>query len=361
MLGKTYLYLGDLENAEKNCMLAYDHAKGADLKAFAANACECLSDINQKKGNYQLALDYKIEQSAIEDSVLNRDNIEQLKSLEMSYQFDRERDSIFTANMRAQLLAEAEKKRQRNLMGVGIGFVGFVALGLFSRYRVLRRKNAIIAEEKERSESLLLNILPQETAEELKLTGKAKAHRFEQVTVLFSDIKDFTTIGETFSPEELVFELNHCFSAFDELLNDYRVEKIKTVGDAYICAGGLPSPYENSAKQTLELAIKMQQFMQEYQRKRKAAGKPFFQIRIGLHTGPVVAGIVGIKKFAYDIWGDTVNTAARMEQNCEVGEITLSESTAKLVSQHFPIQNKGKVEVKGKGSMDLFYLPSGSI
>jgi class 3 adenylate cyclase len=211
-------------------------------------------------------------------------------------------------------------------------------------------------EEKNRSENLLLNILPAETAEELKRTGMAHAKDFNEVTVLFTDFKNFTKMTEQLNARELVSEINYCYSAFDNIISKYGVEKIKTIGDSYMCAGGLPVENETNPEDTLMAALEIRDFMVREKQKRETLGKSFFEIRIGLHTGPVVAGIVGIKKFAYDIWSDTVNIASRMESSGESGKVNISGSTYELVKEKFKCAYRGKIEAKNKGEIDMYFV-----
>ena len=178
--------------------------------------------------------------------------------------------------------------------------------------KVIREQKEAVEKEKERSETLLLNILPEEVAEELKEKGHSDAQLIDEVTVLFTDFKGFTAMSEQVSPKELVADLHNCFTAFDTICEKYGIEKIKTIGDAYMAAGGLPSPNTTHAQDVVNAASEMAAVVEQGKAKKIAAKLPFFEVRIGIHTGPVVAGIVGIKKFQYDIWGDTVNTAARV-------------------------------------------------
>jgi class 3 adenylate cyclase len=212
--------------------------------------------------------------------------------------------------------------------------------------------------EKEKSDDLLLNILPAEVAEELKQTGHCQAKTFSMVTVMFMDFKDFTSVSERVSAELLVDEINACFSAFDGIIQKFRIEKIKTVGDAYICAGGLPSLNLTHAVDVVNAAIEIQNFMLHRKKEKEAAGEFTFDMRVGINTGPVVAGIVGVKKFQYDIWGDTVNLAARMEQNSEAGKINISGSTYKLVKDTFHCVYRGKIETKNKGEVEMYFVNS---
>jgi class 3 adenylate cyclase len=223
---------------------------------------------------------------------------------------------------------------------------------------VVEQKNEAV-KQKKRSDELLLNILPEETAEELKVTGSAKAKHINQATVLFTDMKDFTQLSEKLTPEELVAEINDCFSEFDRILEKFGVEKIKTIGDSYMAAGGLPTPNTTHAKDVVNCALNILQFMQQLNDRKKAEGKISFDIRIGIHTGPVVAGIVGLKKFAYDIWGDTVNIASRMESSGEVGKINISKTTFDLVKDEFTCVYRGKVEAKNKGMIDMYFVEPG--
>lgn len=213
-----------------------------------------------------------------------------------------------------------------------------------------------LTKEKERSEELLLNILPAETAKELKETGTSKPTYYKQVTVFFTDIKGFTQIAEKLSPEELVLEMNICFSEFDRILSLYNVEKIKTIGDSYMAAGGLPVANTTNAADMVKAGIAILNFMRIFNQKRKESGKVPFEMRMGMHTGPVVAGIVGTKKFAYDIWGDTVNIASRMESSGEEGKINISGSTYELIKDEYTFIYRGKISAKNKGKIDMYFL-----
>jgi class 3 adenylate cyclase len=220
----------------------------------------------------------------------------------------------------------------------------------------VEKRNIVIQKEKEKSDELLLNILPSEVAEELKEKGYTTAKSFDEVTVLFSDIKGFTNVAEKLTAKELVKEIDTYFSAFDNIILKYGLEKIKTIGDAYIAAGGLPEKNSATAQNVIETAIAMQQVVEKLKQERITSNKPYFELRIGIHTGPVVAGVVGIKKFQYDIWGDTVNLAARMEQSGVPGKINISQQTYELVKQQFNCVPRGKIEAKNKGEIDMYFV-----
>ena len=210
--------------------------------------------------------------------------------------------------------------------------------------------------EKKRSDELLLNILPSEVVNELKLTGSSKAKTFSMVTVMFTDFKDFTDVSQKISGELLVDEINYCFSAFDNIIQNYKIEKIKTVGDAYICVGGMPELNFTHSSDILSAAMEIRDFMLSRQKEKESRNEIPFQLRIGVHTGPVVAGIVGIKKFAYDIWGDTVNIASRMESSGEAGKINISGATYELVKNKFNCTYRGKIPAKNKGEIDMYFV-----
>ncbi|MBL4585516.1 MAG: adenylate/guanylate cyclase domain-containing protein [Flavobacteriales bacterium] len=215
-----------------------------------------------------------------------------------------------------------------------------------------------IKNEKQNSDDLLLNILPSEIAEEMKTTGVTKAKAYTMVTVMFTDFKGFTNVSQKVSAELLVDEIHHCFSAFDHIIQKYRIEKIKTIGDAYLCASGLPVTNYTHATDMVKAAFEIRDFMIQRKKEKLAKGEIPFELRIGLHTGPVVAGIVGVRKFQYDIWGDTVNTANRMESNCEAGKVNISQSTYELLvdESDLTFEGRGKIEAKGKGELEMYFV-----
>lgn len=222
----------------------------------------------------------------------------------------------------------------------------------------LKKRTEQLRIEKHKTEELLYNILPREIAQELKEKGKTDAKNYDTVSVLFTDFKSFTQTSELLTAQELVSEINICFEAFDAICDKYHIEKIKTIGDSYMVAGGLPVPFSDSAINTVTAALDMIEFMEQRREVRESKGKIAFEMRIGIHSGPVVAGIVGIKKFQYDIWGDTVNTASRVESKGSAGRVNISESTYQLVKDHpaFRFEPRGLVDVKGKEPVGMYFV-----
>jgi class 3 adenylate cyclase/FixJ family two-component response regulator len=220
----------------------------------------------------------------------------------------------------------------------------------------IEKQKKQLESEKSKSDALLLNILPEEIAAELKKFGKSYARKHEEVSVLFADIKGFTSIAEHMTPDLLVTQLDETFRGFDYITGKYGLEKIKTIGDAYMCAAGLPQDDEQHALNAVKAAMDMQSFIAEFSRSKIIQDLPGFEIRIGIHSGSVVSGVVGTKKFVYDIWGDTVNLASQMEQQGEPGKINISGETYKLVKDYYNCQYRGKIAVKGKGDIDMYFI-----
>ena len=323
-----------------------DKAIVIDMELHDLNALKrcysALSTADSLLGDYKGALDAHIKYTNLKDSIFSKDNTIKIARLEM--QKKQQADSLKAEQ--GKQVAELRYRAQRSY--TYIGAAGIIALLAFSVF---------IVKERRKSDRLLLNILPAEVANELKANGSAPAKHFDHVTVLFTDFVGFTQASARMKPQMLIEELDTCFKRFDEITAKYKVEKIKTIGDAYLAVCGLPTADPEHAKNIVKAAIEINAFMQDRLAK---LGNSTFDVRIGIHSGSVVAGIVGVRKFAYDIWGDTVNTAARMEQNSEPGKINISATTYELVKGKFSCTCRGEIEVKGKGGMLMYYMSAGA-
>ncbi|MFN8360050.1 MAG: adenylate/guanylate cyclase domain-containing protein [Candidatus Kapaibacterium sp.] len=314
----------------------------------AQDCYEGLIKIYQLTGDYRKEAELYRKYTALKDSTFSSENSRRISALEAQ--------RIEEVNAKRQEISNLGLERARiekfYFMG-GIFLLMCMSGLLYNRYRLKSKANVSISNEKARSEALLLNILPAEVADELKSTGTAQAKHFNNVTVLFTDFKNFTTVSEQLSPQELVDELHACFKGFDEICSKHTIEKIKTIGDAYLAVCGLPQADEHHAEHVVHAALEIREFMLK---RRVNLGEKTFEIRIGINSGSVVAGIVGVKKFAYDIWGDTVNTAARMEQNSEPGKINISETTYALVKDRCTCEYRGEIDAKNKGKLKMYFV-----
>ncbi len=353
-LGKVELDLKNPQTAKKYIDTAFQVSKRINDKQNLKNLYSYYITLDSALGNYNDVLPHYKLYNTYRDSLSNEDNIRKIESEKLHYDFekqvqaDKERQDIEKIE---QTRKAARQRFVRNLFigGFGVAFV-FLWVFFFQRRR--------ISIERDKSDKLLLNILPAETAEELKNTGESKARNYELVTVMFTDFKNFTGHAENMTPEELVSEINYCYKEFDRIIARHNVEKIKTMGDGYMAAGGVPRGSITNPQDTVASAMEIQNFMENMKTDREKQNKPYFEVRIGIHSGPVVAGIVGINKFAYDIWGDTVNVASRMESSGEAGKVNISGSTYELVKDKFNCTYRGKVLAKNKGEIDMYFVES---
>ena len=325
------------------------------------SACECLYEAYRSLGNTKEALAYHEQMIFIGDSIKTEDLAIKLQQIEFSKKIMADSLVQIEKDVKVQLQHKTEvqrKDKNRNL-AIAVGTIFFLlAIGFFSRWRYVKKSKDVLKKEKDRSESLLLNILPAEIAEELKEKGEAEARDFDLVSILFTDFKGFTEKSAELTAVELIGEINHCFKAFDHICEKYGIEKIKTIGDAFMAAGGLPVPSTDSVQNTVLAALEMQSFMTQRILDKESTDGFTFEMRLGIHTGPVVAGIVGVKKFQYDIWGDTVNTAARIESSGAVGQVNISQHTYELLKDNtqFTFTHRGKILAKGKGKIDMYFV-----
>lgn len=330
--------------AERSLQLASQNG----IKKQLSESNLLLSELHEKNGNSNRALDHYRAHIIYKDSIINLENVQKAFDIRTSSELSQQKK-----------VYELQKKNQRIIIWSTIGVLSLISLlafNLFKSNKFVKATNKIIAHEKERSEALLLNILPEETANELKEKGKVKAQKYDSVTVLFTDFKGFTSYAENLAPEKLVEAVDYYFSHFDKIMEDYGIEKIKTIGDAYMCASGLNDSEPDHAHRMVKAAIAMEAFVNKTKHDKDIDTS--FDIRIGISTGSVVAGVVGTKKFAYDIWGDTVNVASRMESNSEPGKINISHDTYSIVKDSFKCEYRGHLAVKNRGEMKMYFVNS---
>lgn len=332
----------DLVRATTYAARSLKLAEEYGLKEQISNANLKLSELYESTGNNQASLQYYKNHIAARDSLNNLKSVQAMADLRTEYE-------VAEKQVEVDLLNEQKRNQQNRMIALSIilGLISLLLGAMFWFYRAISR-------EHKRSETLLLNILPAETAKELKSKGKVDAVKIDQVTVLFTDFVEFSKRAEHIEPELLVQSIDFYFKKFDEITTRYGLEKIKTIGDAYMCASGLPTPNQARAKDVVLAAQEMLLVVNEAL--NTDDGLLHFEIRIGIHTGPVVAGIVGIKKWQYDIWGDTVNIAARMESASKPGRINLSETSYQEINAEFPCEYRGEIEVKNRGFLKMYFL-----
>ena len=354
----TYLtFMSDIysEKGEPELALGFSEqslelAETYGLKNQISEANLKLAELHETAGDITRSYEYFKDYVVYRDSVRNLNAVQEMANLRADYE-------VLQKQAEVDLLNAKQKNQQLIIISVGTVslLIGLLAFGLYRRNRFINRTSKVIQKERDRSDSLLLNILPEETAGELKANGRVKAKKYDSVSVLFADFTNFTRLAEYLSPEKLIQTVDHYFSHFDLIMEKYGIEKIKTMGDCYMAASGLPFPSQNHAKNMVSAAFEMADFVEKTQ-KNNTKDDFQFSIRIGIHTGPVVAGVVGTKKFAYDIWGDTVNIASRMESYSSEGKINISGSTYDLIKDVFQCEYRGEMEVKNKGYLKMYFV-----
>lgn len=369
-LGSLYNNIAGLSEDPQDVLMYIDSAlyyakkyqKWQDVQMYTENKAFFYTQI----GDFEKAYNQLWDSFLLKDSLLSLRKIEAIAEMEHKYEAEKKANEIQTlkVDMLDVELKNLTYKRNQNKLIVGSLSLLIIAVFLVFSIISIRRhrnnlatKNVEIEKAREVSDNLLRNILPYEIAQELKEKGTAEARKFDKVSILFSDFKEFTQSSEKLSATELVGKINYCFKGFDEIMEKYNIEKIKTIGDAYMAAGGLPLLSPDSVKNTVLAGIEMQQFITKRKTELDALGEIAFEMRVGIHTGPVVAGIVGVKKFQYDVWGDTVNTASRMESNGVCGKVNISGDTYEFIKNEsiFSFEYRGKIEAKGKGEMEMWF------
>ncbi len=356
-LSDIYANQKDLKSAFRYAKRSLELAKRYGLKKRISDANLKLSELYEQDGNPKESLKYYKNHIVYRDSINNIETVQKMADLRTDFEIQKKQDEIvFLEKEREITQLKTKRERTKTYASYIVAvLILLLAIGTFRRYRLIKKTSNIIQKETDKSEKLLLNILPEETALELKLNGKVQAKKFDSVSVMFTDFKDFTRYSHNLTPEELVNSVDFYYSKFDAIIEKCGLEKIKTIGDSYMCAGGLPFPTKDHAEKIMVAAFEIVEFM-ERSKTLKDKHISHFDIRVGVNTGPVVAGVVGSKKFAYDIWGDTVNVASRMESTSMQGKINVSEYTYELIKDKYDCEFRGEINVKNKGMMKMYFV-----
>jgi adenylate cyclase len=342
-LNNTTAALENYSKAEKFAE-EVDNTDIADLYKDLAVAYETIHD-------FKNALLYNKKHGAKEQEIYDITSEKKLGRLQLRYDLDQKEASVNILTREKQI-----ERQQKTGFAIGLGLICILAFVLYRNFRAKARVNKILDKQKAEIEGLLLNILPAEVARELQTSGSSTPRHHEDVAVLFTDFKGFTSIADRMSPADLVNLLNECFVAFDNIIGKYDLEKIKTIGDAYMCAAGIPSKGEKDTYRIVKAAIEIQEWVTQNNLKRIEQGMEPWEIRIGVHTGALVAGVVGKKKYAYDIWGTTVNIAKRMESNGEPGRVNISAAAYGIIRNDFECVYRGKINAKNIGDIDMYFV-----
>ncbi len=355
--GKALKAIKRYSEAQRSLLLAEKISKELGTNELLQQVYDELSQLYALTNQNRKAYDYRVKLGEVKDIIRNNEYDKQINNLRFQLDFETKEKEIEILN-RDNALQESEIARagiiQRFLIALG-SLMLIIIGGVTYLYRYSQKTNKLLAEERNRFEKILLNILPKDTADELQKKGYVDAKKIERGTVLFTDFKSFTKLSEILPPEQMVRSIDYFFSKFDEIIGKYDLEKIKTIGDAYMCAGGLPTKNKTNAKDAVLAALEIASFIDEVKNNPPEGIHPF-EIRIGINTGELVAGIVGTKKFQYDIWGSAVNIAARMESACEVGKINIAYNTYELIKEEIKCDYRGEIEVKNGLHLKMYYV-----
>jgi class 3 adenylate cyclase len=398
-VGKIYLKEGKLSEAFKSHNQALEICKKFDDKLQEVRALRGIAEVYMKQNNVPLAIDYfqrarkiaegmddvKVEltdlyqemasaysknkdysnaylykslYADVKDTLYNIETKKKLNQLQFDFELSKKQGEINLQEAKINLQETNIKSERQARVGVtiGLGLILIIAFIIYRNYLQKAKTNKILDKKNIQIEQLLLNILPKEIVSELQTSGTSRPRHFDEVSILFTDFKGFTVIADKLSPREVVEDLNECFMAFDSIVEKYNLEKIKTIGDAYMCAGNIPTVDHNHAYKIVRAGLEMQASMEKINARLVAKGLQPWEMRVGLHIGPVVAGVVGKKKYAYDIWGGSVNVASRMESNGTPGRVNISAHTYQIIKDRFQCTYRGKIYAKNIGDLDMYYV-----
>jgi class 3 adenylate cyclase/Tfp pilus assembly protein PilF len=360
LMGIAKVYMQ--EKDYKSALNYFNQAEQPALEVHTINilveAYKNMSEAYAKAKDFVKAFKYHSLYSNEKDTVYNTESDKKLTSLQFDFDLEKKQGEITILKKDKDITQQKLKRQQfaKRALIVGLTLVFMIALLIYRNYRIKIKTNKILDRQKDEIEHLLLNILPSEVAKELQLHGQAAPRYYDSVSVMFTDFKGFTTIADKMSPQELVEELNACFMAFDEIIGKYNLEKIKTIGDSYMCAGGIPTPDKDHVFNMIKASLEIKDYIIQNNKRRAEAGLESWYLRIGIHVGPVVAGVVGKKKYAYDIWGGTVNIASRMESNGEPGKVNISSAAYELIKDKYDCTYRGKISAKNIGEIDMYFI-----
>ena len=364
LMGIARVYMK--KNDYKSALNYFNKAEQPALEVHSTNILHDLykymSEAYAKAKDFGKAFKYQSLYSNVKDTVYNNEADKKLATLQFDFDLQKKEGEInlLTKDKALNALQLRRQKLAKTAFAVGLGLVFLITLLIFRNYRIKVKTNKILDQQKDEIENLLLNILPSEVAKELQVNGHATPRNYESVSVMFTDFKGFTTIADKLSPQVLVEELNACFIAFDNIIGKYNLEKIKTIGDSYMCAGGIPTPDDQHLYNIIDASLEIQSYIAQNNLKRSEKGLEPWDLRIGIHVGAVVAGVVGKKKYAYDIWGSTVNIASRMESNGEPGQVNISAAVYELVKDKYTCTYRGKIYAKNVGEIDMYFVQHAS-
>ena len=340
-MAKYYLKVGNSNLAVIEANKSLDIAKNLNVIYPLPSILEVVTEAEYAHGNFQAATQHLKMLQFFKDSVQSMNAASEVALMSAEYEFDKKR-----------VVYDTSIAYQKRKSYISIGIASLLLMVLLMFFYLLK----VVSKERKRSDKLLLNILPESTAKELKKYGKAVAKSHKDVTIVFADIKNFTIIASGLSPNIVVLLLDKFFGAFDEIIEKNVMEKIKTIGDAYMFVSGLESSERNNALAAVQACVDLREAISELNKYMHANYGVSFDFRFGVHTGDIVSGVVGIKKYAFDVWGDAVNIAARMESASEAGKINLTSSTYEKIKQFYQCEYRGEIEAKNKGNIKMYFL-----
>lgn len=357
-LAKLYMQQQDYRTAIRYYREAEMQATEIQATLEFEDIYEDLAKAYSSQGDFKNAFHYQSLFGKVKDTLYNIASDNKIAALQFDFELEKKQSQINLLT-KDKALKDAELRQQRlakNAFMAGLVLIFIIAFIIYRNYRAKVKINRILDHQKEQIEQLLLNILPVEVAKELQEHGQATPRNYESVSVLFTDFKGFTSIADKMTPAALVEELNTCFMAFDDIIVRHNLEKIKTIGDSYMCAGGIPTPDDQHVCNMVKASLEIQEYIRKNNERRLELGLVPWEARVGVHVGPVVAGVVGKKKYAYDIWGSTVNIASRMESNGAPGRVNISSAVYEKVKDQYACTYRGKIYAKNVGEVDMYFI-----